>query len=221
MPSAKSQPSANKHGKERRLNAQTPRKANGEPQRIVWSEDQRKLLEEAFQSSKFITGEAKTLLAHRVGVPEASIKNWFYLRRTKDKRRSLQDELAAIEPVTDAVGVELENEQPAPAPAAMEPEASAGEGGSEPTAADAQAVIDWLSSQMPPQAVYQPPHVAAPQPLPMHVPQVQPAENSLVEASGRVMLIRLRQLYEKDEKLFLRAANEISNAIFEYEVEKL
>ncbi|KAH7701970.1 OBOX6 protein, partial [Aphelenchoides avenae] len=209
------------NGKERRLSAQTPRKASGERQRNVYTEDQRKLLEEAFRRNKFITGEEKKLLANRVGVPETSIKDWFYTRRNKDKRRSLQDELAAIEPATDAVGVELDNEQPAPAPAALESEASAGEGVSEPTAADAQAVMDWLSSQMPPQAVYQPPHVTAPQALSMPAPPVQPDENSLVEASGRVMLLRLRQLYEKDEKLFLRAANDISNAIFEYEVEEL
>ncbi|KAH7720225.1 hypothetical protein AAVH_12322 [Aphelenchoides avenae] len=56
------------------------------------------------------------------------------------------------------------------------------------------------------------------QPIPIRVPPAHAPEDDLVETSGRVMLLRLRKLYEKDVKLFLRAANDISNAIFKYEV---
>lgn len=35
------------------------------------------------------------------------------------------------------------------------------------------------------------------------------------------MIMRLRQLYEKNSKLYLRAQNDVNNAIFKYEDEEL
>ncbi|KAH7703584.1 Homeobox protein VENTX [Aphelenchoides avenae] len=239
--SSNSQPSTtepiNTGGEGRRSSGRTPRKVYAEPKPFTFNENQRALMEASFQRNRVLTAAEMKRLAQESGAPESSIRNWFQTRRNKERRRLLADQLAANGPaandnpahqvrepeVQSAVAVEAGN-HPVGGPAAdaigngapATPNANAVNGQETP---QARAVREWLRGQMQQHAAYQTPPVPVQQPAQAPPPPAKAAGNELVEASGRAMILRLRQLHKKDPKLFLQAQHAVGNAIFKYEME--
>ncbi|KAH7662457.1 Homeodomain containing protein, partial [Aphelenchoides avenae] len=221
--------------------AQTPRKEQKEtPTRFSFTDRQRKLLELSFAQNNYISLEKRARLAKKFDVGETSIKNWFMARRHQEKRRSLQDELTVnhhlanegtkflstptfvmrhsdheTQAAPDANGDRTTTAAtPPPTPDADSDNAPS------PTLERAQLrLLRNLQCQTMPPAVYHPQQVALQQALPAPMQQAPALADDLVETSGRSMVLRLTQLYEKDPKLFLRAQNDVNNAIFEYEMQ--
>ncbi|VDO26720.1 unnamed protein product [Haemonchus placei] len=55
--------------------------------RTTFSEEQLRLLEEAFQENGYLTGEARMALAARLALSDTQVKVWFQNRRTKNRRK--------------------------------------------------------------------------------------------------------------------------------------
>ncbi|KAH7720209.1 Homeobox protein VENTX [Aphelenchoides avenae] len=239
--SSNSQPSAtepvNNGGVHRRSSGRTPRKVYAEPKPFTFDENQRALMEASFQRNRVLTAAEMKRLAQESGAPESSIRNWFQTRRNKERRRLLDDQLAGNGPAANddpahqarapeaqnAVAVEGGN-QPSGGPAAnaivpapATPNANAAVNGQETP--QARAVREWLRGQVQQHAAYKTPPVPVQQPAQAPPPPAKAAGNELVEASGRAMILRLRQLHKKDPKLFLQAQHAVGNAIFKYEME--
>ncbi|KAH7697214.1 homeobox protein CDX-4 [Aphelenchoides avenae] len=222
-------------GDGRRSSGRTPRKVYAEPKPFSFNENQRALMEASFQCNRVLTAAEMKRLAQESGAPENSVRNWFKTRRNKE-RRSIIEQLANSPAANDDPG----NHAPAEAP-----NTAAADAGSPPLGnpapnavghaapatpantnavngqetAQARAVRELLRGQMQQQAAYQTPPVAVPQHALAPPPPAKAAGNELVEASGRAMMIRLRQLHKKDPKLFLQAQHAVGNAIFKYEME--
>ncbi|ETN80576.1 homeobox domain protein [Necator americanus] len=60
--------------------------------RTTFSEDQLRLLEEAFQENGYLTGEARLALATRLALSDTQVKVWFQNRRTKSRKKTTNDE---------------------------------------------------------------------------------------------------------------------------------
>ncbi|KAH7711430.1 homeobox protein ceh-30 [Aphelenchoides avenae] len=230
------------NGKDRRHSAQTPRKEPmGAPAKFSFTDAQRKRLELSFAQNNYISVEKRACLAKKFGVAESSIKNWFMARRHLEKRRSHQDDPAVIEHVTKEtegrqVPIDADTRDAPMGDADHEPQAALDANGAAITSAatpDAEcdnelspvpalaqlSLLRNLQCQAMPPALYHPQQATLQQPLPAPAQQARVLQDDLVETSGRTMVLRLAQLYEKDPKLFLRAQNDVNNAIFEYEMQ--
>ncbi|PAV58798.1 hypothetical protein WR25_11884 [Diploscapter pachys] len=54
--------------------------------RTTFNEEQLKALEEMFQMSSYLTGEARAALASKLGLTDTQVKVWLQNRRTKSRR---------------------------------------------------------------------------------------------------------------------------------------
>ncbi|CAJ0604059.1 unnamed protein product [Cylicocyclus nassatus] len=60
--------------------------------RTTFSEEQLRLLEEAFQENGYLTGEARLALATRLALSDTQVKVWFQNRRTKSRKKATTEE---------------------------------------------------------------------------------------------------------------------------------
>ncbi|KIH48775.1 homeobox domain protein, partial [Ancylostoma duodenale] len=60
--------------------------------RTTFSEDQLRLLEEAFQENGYLTGEARLALATRLALSDTQVKVWFQNRRTKNRKKTTNEQ---------------------------------------------------------------------------------------------------------------------------------
>ncbi|EPB68649.1 homeobox domain protein [Ancylostoma ceylanicum] len=60
--------------------------------RTTFSEDQLRLLEEAFQENGYLTGEARLALATRLALSDTQVKVWFQNRRTKKRKKTTNEQ---------------------------------------------------------------------------------------------------------------------------------
>ncbi|KAH7720201.1 hypothetical protein AAVH_12298 [Aphelenchoides avenae] len=208
-----------------------------EPTEFPFTEDQQKLLEGWFQRIHSHWTEEQGCLAEELDVEENKINDWFHDRMGQEKRGSLTSDHTSLTSystqadddtidlvddaqefeMSEAAGNEVAGDS---APQAMDHDAAAITTAHTENDLAPFAPFDLQAQQLQ-QSLFQPPHDFVPQPIPIPVQQVQPVENDLVETCGRAMILRLRQLYEKNAKLFLRAQNDVNNAIFKYEDEGL
>ncbi|WKY07637.1 hypothetical protein Q1695_007249 [Nippostrongylus brasiliensis] len=68
--------------------------------RTTFSEDQLRLLEEAFQANGYLTGEARMALAARLTLSDTQVKVWFQNRRTKNRKKTVNDDTKLISSTT-------------------------------------------------------------------------------------------------------------------------
>ncbi|KAK6051927.1 homeobox domain protein [Cooperia oncophora] len=64
--------------------------------RTTFSEEQLRLLEEAFQENGYLTGETRMALAARLGLSDTQVKVWFQNRRTKNRKKTVNEDGRAI-----------------------------------------------------------------------------------------------------------------------------
>lgn len=77
--------------------------------RTTFSEDQLRLLEEAFQENGYLTGEARMALAARLALSDTQVKVWFQNRRTKNRKKTVNDETRLITSTTTQSNLSSQN----------------------------------------------------------------------------------------------------------------
>ncbi|KAH7720232.1 hypothetical protein AAVH_12329 [Aphelenchoides avenae] len=227
------------------IEAETPSDANSENviREFPFTEGQRKLLEEWFQRIHSHWTQEQECLAEHLGVDENAIKHWFHYRIVQEKHGLLPSDPRDNAPTADEVKDNrtdlvdrVQDSEMSEATDNEEAETPATPAMDHGDAAIPDAHIEHLPASVPhapfdvtlrlqalqqlQQSLFQPPNLVAPQPIRIQ-PLVQAAGNNVFESSSHAIMLRLRQLYEKDTKMFLRAQNNINSVIFKYEMENL